>query len=88
MANAAPKPSSRPENGIAAASVLRGLLLWGAACLLIYASLHSGGHTTFDLHAGATNIHFDIGPTLLGTGSLLLYLLDLKFSKSGHRRAN
>ena len=88
MANAAPNPSSRPENGIGAAGVLRGLLLWGAACLLIYASLHSHGHTTFDLRAGSTNIHFDIGPAVLWTCSLLLYFIDLKFSKFRHRHAH
>lgn len=86
MANAAPIPSFRSDYGIDAVRVLRGLLLWGTAFLLIYASLRSHGHTTFDLHTLGTNIHFDIGPAVLWTFSLLLYVIDLKFSKFRHRR--
>jgi hypothetical protein len=86
MANA--NANLKPVYGIDAPGVLRGLFLWGAASLLIYASLHSHGHTTFDLHTGSANIHFDIGPMVLWTCSLLLYVIDLKFSKFRHRRTN
>jgi arsenite methyltransferase len=88
MANA----NTKPDYGIDAPGVLRGLFLSGAACLLIYASLRSHGHTTFDLGAGPTNIHFDMGPMLVGTGTLLLlesflFVIYVKYGKFRHRDA-
>ena len=83
---------TKPDYGIDAPGVLRGLLLSGAACLLIYASLRSHGHTTFDLGPAPNNIHFDIGPMLVGTGTLLLlesflFLIYVKHGKFRHRDA-
>jgi SAM-dependent methyltransferase len=82
----------KPDYGIDAPGVLRGLFLSGAACLLIYASLRSHGHTTFDVHTAGGNINFDIGPMLVGTGSLLLlesilFLIYVKYGKFRHRDA-
>lgn len=83
---------ARPDYGVDAPNVLRGLLLWGAACLLVYASLQATGR--------ANGLVFPVGKVtltfpknmFLGTGAVLfveglLFLLYVKYGKFRHRDA-
>jgi SAM-dependent methyltransferase len=81
---------AKPDYGIDAPGVLRGLFLSGTACLVAYAGLRSRGSTDLHFHVGPTTVNFDIGQTLFWTGVVVtveafLYLLYVKRGKLAHR---
>ena len=83
-------PATKPDYGVDAPGVLRGLMLAAAACLLAGASIQHNYGGVVHFHVGTTPVALALTPMLLWTGTVLLveaalYLLYVKWGKFRHR---